>query len=233
MNSSSALALLVGCWLAALPAAAEEPSAAQGLETLNSKKATKYLLKQEVPEYPTLAKLNYIQGSVRLMVKVTSEGRVSEAHIIVGHPFLAVAALKAMHNWLFRPAKSRPGPAEFQTLVSMNFALRYKKLNPFPRQPELDLLRQIHPPELEEKPVEPAVAATVRLRLLVGPEGYVIDSQPLAGVAPLIDEARDNVSHWKFRPARWGTLPVPWYFDADVPVQGWHAFRSAADPGGQ
>jgi len=55
----------------------------------------------------------------------------------------------------------------------------------------------------------------------------------MAGAASLIDEARDNVSHWKFRPARWGTLPVPWYFDADVPVQGWHALRSAADPGGQ
>jgi len=233
MTSSSAAALLLGCWLAALPAAAQQPSAAQRLETLNFKKATKYLLKQEVPEYPTLAKLNYIQGSVHLMVKVTSEGRVSEAHILVGHPFLAVAALKAMHNWLFRPAKSRPGPAEFQTLVSMNFALRSKYLSQFPRQPELDLLRQIHPPELEEKPLEPAVAPTVRLRLLVGPEGYVIDAQPMAGAASLIDEARDNVSHWKFRPARWGTLPVPWYFDADVPVQGWHALRSAADPGGQ
>jgi TonB family protein len=232
MTSSSALALLAGCWLAALPAAAQE-TPSQGLEVLNPKKAAKYILKQEVPEYPPLARVNFIQGSVRLLVKVGREGQVSEAHILAGHPFLAVAALKAIRNWVYRPARSRPAPAEFQTFVDMNFALRYRKLEQLPRQPEMDLRRQVRPPELAEKPAESPSAATLRLRLLVGPEGSVVDSQPLAGMAMMLDEARENVSRWKFRPARWGTLAVPWYLEVDVPVQGWPASRAAADPGGQ
>ncbi len=233
MSRWSALALLAGCGLAVLPVAAQGPPASPGVETLDAKKAAKFVVKREVPEYPPLAKVNYIQGAVRMMVRVSSEGEISEAHVVLGHPFLAMAALNAIRRWLFRPARARPGPAEFQTYVDVNFTLRYKKLGQVPRQPDRDLMRQIHPPELVEKPAEPAAPTSVRLRLLVGPEGSVLDSAPLSGLVPFVEEARDCVSRWKFRPALWGTLPVPWYFDAEVPVLGWRAIRSAADPGGQ
>ena len=232
-RASRALALLVGCGLGILPAAAEGPPASEGVETLDPKKAAKLVVKREVPEYPPLAKVNYIQGPVRMMVKVSAQGQVSEAHVVIGHPFLAVAALRAIRKWLFRPAKARPGPSEFQTYVDVKFALRFKKLEQLPSQPERDLLRQIRPPQLVDKPVDPAAEATVRLRLLVGAEGSVLDSAPLAGQTPFVEEARDSVSRWKFRPAYWGALAVPWYLDVDVPVQGWRATRTAADPGGQ
>lgn len=233
MRGSRVLALLLGCGVWILPAAAKDPPAIEGVETLDPKKAAKLVVKREVPEYPALAKVNFIQGSVRMMVKVTDQGQISEAHVVVGHPFLAVAALNAIRKWLFRPAKARLGPAEFQTYVDVNFALRFKKLEQLPNKPERDLLRQIHPPELVEKSLDPAAAAIVRLRLLVSAEGSVLDSAPLLGNTPFVEEARDSVSRWKFRPAYWGALAVPWYLDVDVPVQGWRATRSAADPGGQ
>jgi len=233
MRGARVLALLVGCGVWILPASAEGPPASAGVENLDPKKAAKLVVKREVPEYPALAKVNFIQGSVRMMVKVTDQGQISEAHVVVGHPFLAVAALNAIRKWLFRPARARPGPAEFQTYVDVNFALRFKKLEQLPDKPERDLLRQIHPPELVEKSLDPAAAATVRLRLLVSAEGSVLDSAPLLGNTPFVEEARDSVSRWKFRPAYWGALAVPWYLDVDVPVQGWRATRSAADPGGQ
>jgi len=216
-----------------LSAAAEGPPGSMGVETLDPKKAAKLVIKREVPEYPPLAKVNYIEGPVRMIVKVSTEGQISEAHVVTGHPFLAVAALNAIRKWLFRPAKARPGPAEFQTYVDVNFALRYKKLEQTPHQPERDLLRQIHPPQLLDKPVDATAAATVRLRLLVGAEGSILDSAPLIGNTPFVEEARDSVSRWKLRPAYWGALPVPWYLDVDVPVQGWRATRTAADPGGK
>ncbi|MFB3922638.1 MAG: TonB family protein [Terriglobia bacterium] len=200
---------------------------------MDPKKALKLIVKREAPEYPAVAKVNYIQGPVRMLVKVSPDGEIREAHVVVGHPFLAVAALEAIRKWLFRPATTRQGPAEFQTYLDVSFALRSKKLEQFPQEPERDLLRQIRPPQLVEKSVDPDADATLRVRLLVGAEGSVVDATSLAPRAANLGEARESVSHWKFRPAYWGTLPVPWYFDVDVPVRGWRTARTAADPGGQ
>ena len=105
-RASRALALLVGCGLGILPAAAEGPPASEGVETLDPKKAAKLVVKREVPEYPPLAKVNFIQGPVRMMVKVSAQGQVSEAHVVIGHPFLAVAALRAFSP----PLRTTTGP---------------------------------------------------------------------------------------------------------------------------
>lgn len=219
VHGFGALALLAACWLRVSPAVGQAPSDGSGLAFLEAKRAAKFAVRQEKPEYPPLAKFNYIQGLVRVRVTVTKEGRVGEAHVVRGHPFLAVAALKAVRNWLFRPAKARPGPEEFQTYVDMNFTLHSKRPERLPQQPEEDLGRQVRPPEIVEKPVSPPNAASVRLRLLVSSEGQVLDSQVLVGRARYVAAARSIVAGWKFRPARWGALAVPWYLDVDVPVQ--------------
>jgi TonB family protein len=224
----SALALVTACWLGILPAAGQTPADEAGPVFLEAGKAAKFVLQEEPPEYPLLAKLNYIQGPVRVQVVVSKEGQVQEAHVVRGHPFLAVAALKAIRNWLFRPAKARSGPEEFQTLVDVKFSLRLRKNAHFPPQPEQDLTRQIRPPEVLGRVAGSASAASVRLRLLVSSEGRVVDAQFLRGCAPCVAEARRIAAHWTFRPARWGALPVPWYLDVEVPVESWPAARSAA-----
>jgi TonB family protein len=228
----SALALVTACWLGILPAAGQMPADEADPVFLAAGKAAKFVVKQEPPEYPPLAKLNYIQGRVRVQVVVSKEGRVEEAHVVRGHPFLAVAALKAIHNWLFRPAKARSGPEEFQTMVEVKFLLRTKKIGQLPPQPEQDLARQIRPPEVLGRLAGSASATSVRLRLLVSSEGRVVDSQVLAGCAPCVAEARRIAAHWTFRPARWGALPVPWYLDVEVPVESWPAARGAAEARG-
>ena len=227
----SALALVAGCWLGILPAGGQVPAGDAAPVFLEAKKAVNFVLKRETPEYPPLAKVNYIQGQVRVQVVVTREGRVQEAHVVRGHPFLAVAALKAIRHWLFRPARARAGPEEFQTYVDVNFSLRFKKIGQFPQQPEKDLTRQVHPPEVLERPAGSANAVSVRLRLLVSPEGGILDSQVLQGRARYVAEARQLVAHWKFRPARWGTLSVPWYLDVDVPVESWPAAQATGGAG--
>jgi len=229
LYGASALALVTACWLAILAAAGQMPADEAHLVFIDAGKAARFVVKRESPEYPPLARLNYIQGLVRVQVVVTKEGWVQDAHVVRGHPFLAVAVLKAMRSWLFRPAKARPGPEEFQTLVDVNFSLRIRKIDQLPRQPEQDLTRQVRPPEVVERPAGSAAAASVRLRLLVSSEGRVVDSQVLAGRAPYVDEARRIVAHWTFHPARWGALPVPWYLDVEVPVEGWPAARTAAE----
>jgi hypothetical protein len=103
-----------------------------------------------------------------------------------------------------------------------------------PSQPERDLKRQIHPPKLLEDPEAEGShhAPHVRLRILVGPEGDVVDSLPLGGAGPLLAQARRIVDCWKFQPAHWGALPVPWYLDVDVPVENWPRAQCAAETAG-
>ncbi|MBI1983180.1 MAG: energy transducer TonB [Acidobacteria bacterium] len=142
--------------------------------------ATKLLVSQVQPEYPSVAKFNFIQGSVRMQVTVTSAGNVGEAHVINGHPILAASALRAVRRWLFRPFRTTHGPAAFSTLVDVVFSLQSKKLTQLPSQPEEYLDRQV------------------------------------------------IVGCWTFKPARWGSVAIPWYLDVDVPVEAWMASRGAA-----
>jgi TonB family protein len=216
-----------------ITARGQAASESQSLEVLPPKKANKLLLKQHTPDYPAIAKMNYIQGQVRVQAIVTREGEVAEAHVVRGHPFLAVAALKAIRNWLFKPAKSRQGPAEFQTFVDVRFSLHPRKVFPLPDKPESDLGRQVRPPELLEKLPDAESRETVRLRVLVGPEGEVLDSQPLVASANHLREARRVVANWSFRPARWGAMAVPWYLEVDVPIETRPAAQGSADPGGR
>jgi len=111
--------------------------------------------------------------------------------------------------------------------------LRVKKIGQFPEQPEKDLTRQVHPPEVLERPGNSANATSVRLRLLVSPEGGILDSQVLQGRARYVAVARQLVAHWKFRPARWGALSVPWYLEVEVPVEDWPAAQATAGAGGR
>lgn len=217
-----------------MPAWSQSPNEHTDPEMLSGKKADRLLVKRPAPEYPAIAKINYIQGQVRVHAVVGSGGEVSEAHVVRGHPFLAVPALKAIKNWIFKPAKSRSGPKEFQTVVDVNFTLHNRKIIPTPAKPEEDLRRQVHPPELLETLVNADTAEMVRMKVLVSSEGHVLDSQPLRSSSNHMQEARRVVANWNFRPARWGAIAVPWYMEVDVPVVApWPAPQGSADPGGR
>src|SRR5438132_11325069 len=149
-----------------------------GLAVLDSRESSRLIVTQVRPEYPALAKMNYIQGSVRMQLLITREGRVGEAHVIRGHPFLAAEALQAVRRWAYRLPQSGRGKAGFLTFVDVNFALRMHKMEHLPPQPEKDLDRQVLPPAVMEKPETPAAMRRVALRVLVGVDGSVIDSGP-------------------------------------------------------
>lgn len=223
------IALAVGGLLTTHPARAQAASPAPKI-VLDAKTASRLALSQIRPEYPAIAKQNYIQGRVRVQIEVTRDGRVRRAHVIQGHAFLAVAALEAVRRWRYRPYMTRSGPGEFVTLAEMKFALRTKKIESVPREAEQDLKRQIRPPQVVEKPPSQTGSDSVRMRLLLNEKGQILDSQPVAGLPSEFEASRLNVEHWTFRPARWGSMPVPWYLDVDVPVKEYH--REAGEPGG-
>jgi TonB family protein len=211
------LALVLECLMVTCGAAAQCGSSPPRPVTLNRRTATALILSQVKPEYPPLAKVNYIQGRVRLQVSVSLEGKVTTANVIEGHPFLAAAALKAVRHWLYQPFKTGAGAFPFVTLVDVNFALRNTKINQLPPQPEEDLSRQIRPPEMLSQP--PAHFPTMHVRVLVSDQGEALDVNPVAGSSFQYDTALKFVEHCQFQPARWGRLAVPWYLNVDVPAQ--------------
>ena len=219
-------------WLAAATGAnAQTDLTTPGTVVLKSKTATKLLVDQEKPEYPTLAKVNYIQGWVRLQVLVDPKGRVREAHVLKGHAFLAAAALKSIRHWVYRPYKTDTGPTDFSTLVDFNFALHMQNVNDLPPEPEDFLSRQVKPPAvLAGSPAVPG-ATTLRLRVLVSAEGDAMDSELIHGPPSLFGTARRSIERWTFQPARWGNHAVPWYMDVDVPVEGSSAALTGSVPG--
>src|SRR6266581_2708159 len=126
---ASSLAWVVVCLIASIMAA-QTNSPAPDPVLLDSKSASRMLLNEVKPEYPALAKVNYIQGAVRMQLQVTREGRVAEAHVVRGHPFLAEAALQAVRRWMYRPLKRGSQATEFSTFVDVRFALHGGKLVP-------------------------------------------------------------------------------------------------------
>jgi len=186
---------------------------------LDSKKAARLCLNQAPPEYPALAKVNYLQGLVRVQIVVSREGKVTSAHVLSGNPLLAAAVLSTVHRWLYRPYIFKGGSSAFSTRVDINFALRWKREELRPPQAETDFGRQVKPPQVLTRPEEAAPSdPSVRVRLLVNEQGKVIDSAVLNGFPAEFERAAQRFERWSFRPARWGSLSVPWYLDVDVPL---------------
>lgn len=227
----SGVIVAVGC-LALISSSTAQTSKDRGYPVVvGRKEASRLAWDQVAPEYPALARVNYIQGHVRVELLVSRDGRVVHAHVVRGHPFLAASALKAIRKWLYHPLVTKTGPAPFVTTVEMNFALRARTNQLLPPRAERDLDRQVKPPAVLTHPIDASSTSLVRLRLLLNDKGQVIDSQPLDGVAEDFGAAERIVQHWTFDPAHWGSLPVPWYLDVEVPVANPTVHQAAGDPG--
>lgn len=225
---------LLGVWmiLAATASAQDAPRTARPV-SLPSRISSALLIKSPPPEYPPLAKLNYIQGRVRVQILVSDEGRVAIAHVLRGHPFLAMAALNAVKQWEYRPYRIGERAAPFITLVDFKFALHSRKLVQIPLTAERDLRARVTPPEVARRPADSPSADHVRLHVLVDSQGHAVDARG-KGRAADIAQAQRSLARWSFQPARWGTLAVPWYLDVEVPVSHWAAQPTSgagADPG--
>lgn len=82
-----------------------------------------YLLERFEPEYPESAKQQHIEGQVLLSALVGADGSVRELGVISGNPELVKAATDAVRKWRFRPHQVEGKPVEFETQITVNFAL--------------------------------------------------------------------------------------------------------------
>lgn len=191
----------------------------QRIKELSSKAAARLLIHVEKPDYPSIAKVNFIRGTVRLKIKVTSKGRVSEAHVIEGEPILAAAAIRSVRKWRYRPYVSPEGPVPFSTYVRIKFTLHpHSHKEQLPIAADDYLKKQIRPPEVVSRPQQERSSGGIRMKVLVGARGQVVDANSSKAGEPELTLARKSLRSWKFRPARWGALAVPWYVTITVPV---------------
>jgi TonB family protein len=85
--------------------------------------ANGYLLQRVEPEYPEQAKLEHIEGPVVLGILVGSDGLVKGLNVVSGDLQLVNAASDAVKQWRFKPYLLNGKAVEFETRVTVNFAL--------------------------------------------------------------------------------------------------------------
>jgi len=85
--------------------------------------ANGYVLERVEPQYPEAARQQHIQGPVLLNVLVGTTGLVRETSVISGDPLLAKAATDAVRLWRFNPHQLNGKAVEFETRITVNFAL--------------------------------------------------------------------------------------------------------------
>jgi TonB family protein len=85
--------------------------------------ANSYLLERVEPQYPEPARQQHVQGPVELKVLVGTDGLVRSLTTISGDPLLVSAATDAVRQWRFKPHELKGKVVEFETRVTVNFAL--------------------------------------------------------------------------------------------------------------
>lgn len=81
------------------------------------------LILQPKPEYPPLAKMARIQGTVRLEAIISRDGTIQDLKVISGHPLLVKSALEAVQRWRYQPTLLNGEPVEVITEIEVNFTL--------------------------------------------------------------------------------------------------------------
>lgn len=99
----------------------DDPSVAP--RPISPESANSYLLERVEPEYPEAARQQHIQGPVVLNALVGTNGSVRKLTVISGDPQLVKAAADAVRQWRFKPHQLKGKVVEFETRVTVNFAL--------------------------------------------------------------------------------------------------------------
>ena len=75
------------------------------------------------PEYPDLARSANVDGTVLVQALVGKDGRVKDAKVVKSVAMLDEAAVKAVRQWVFKPALSNNKPVAVWVAVPVRFTL--------------------------------------------------------------------------------------------------------------
>lgn len=75
------------------------------------------------PQYPAIARIARVSGSVELRAIIGRDGSVSSIEVLSGNPLLARAAVEAARQWRYRPTFLDGEAVEVETRITVNFVL--------------------------------------------------------------------------------------------------------------
>jgi len=84
------------------------------------------LIKQVVPVYPPMAKNARVQGVVVVDAIIQPSGKLTELKVLDGHPLLIDAALAALRQWRYKPAKLNGTPVDSPVHINVTFRLVFQ-----------------------------------------------------------------------------------------------------------
>jgi protein TonB len=121
--SASAPALGNSLILSSEPAAPVSPSVARAAALSGGRVVAAKLISSTSPIYPSQASLQRVQGDVVVDALVDDRGRVTEAKALSGSPLLQQAAINAVRNWKYEPARLDGEAVSTHTQVRVSFRL--------------------------------------------------------------------------------------------------------------
>jgi len=103
----------------------EPPPVAAPVETVTEPRGYAGYLSNPAPNYPAAAQKRGLQGQVLLKVHVLASGKPDNVAVAKssGHSILDDAAVKAVTEWVFEPAKRGKTPIDGWVQVPLNFKL--------------------------------------------------------------------------------------------------------------
>lgn len=93
--------------------------------TLSSGVAAGHRISGDAPEYPSVARLAHIQGTVALWAVIGADGTIHNLEVISGPQMLQKAALDAVKTWRYTPYLLNGKPVEVHTQVNVIYHLSF------------------------------------------------------------------------------------------------------------
>ena len=81
------------------------------------------LVHQVKPQYPAMARETRVEGDVLLEAVIGKDGAVSDLQVISGPSLLIPPALRAVHQWRYKPYLLNGEPVEVETQIKLQFRL--------------------------------------------------------------------------------------------------------------
>jgi TonB family protein len=82
------------------------------------------LVKRVQPMYPTIARQEYLSGTVKLHAVIGTDGSVQSLRVLSGRCSLARASVDAVRQWRYQPTLLNGTPVEVDTEIDVTFSLQ-------------------------------------------------------------------------------------------------------------
>jgi protein TonB len=102
-----------------------EPDPPAGPVPVSSGVQAAKLIKQVLPVYPRIASQARIDGVVKLLAIIGTDGTIRKVDVMEGHPLLRQAALDAVRQWVYSPTYLSGKAVEVEAPIEVRFQLRY------------------------------------------------------------------------------------------------------------